>query len=156
MTMAERLENASMPEPNSGCQLWLGWVDNQGYGVLTVDWRDRAAHRVAYETHIGEIPAGLLVCHRCDVRSCINPAHLFAGTHAANMADMAAKGRAWNGGRRGSKNPKARLTEEIVRQILADTRDLDVIAADHGVFRTTISRIKRRKTWSHVSTPGAA
>lgn len=85
------------PEPNSACWLWLGFTDDLGYGRL----RTTTAHRAAYRLLIAPIPKGLHVLHRCDTRCCINPAHLFLGTHQDNMRDMAEKGRAskrtgWN------------------------------------------------------------
>ena len=92
-SIAERLDARSIPEPNSGCILWTGAVARRGYGKLRVKNRVTAAHRVAYELAHGPVPPGMFVCHRCDVPSCINPAHLFAGTHQQNMDDMTAKRR---------------------------------------------------------------
>jgi hypothetical protein len=82
-----------MPEPNTGCLLWLGKVGTDGYGLFKVGGKRRAAHRVSYEIHKGPIPPGLWVLHRCDTPACVNPEHLFLGTHADNMRDMVAKGR---------------------------------------------------------------
>ncbi len=82
-----------LPEPNSGCWLWDGPVDGRGYAKHVRGNTHRLAHRVAYaETH-GEIPAGMLLCHRCDVRLCVNPDHMFIGTQIDNMQDMSKKGR---------------------------------------------------------------
>lgn len=101
MTPSElaRFESKYVGEPNSGCWLWDGAVEVGGYGVMKVgkkaddSYRQERAHRLAYEHFVGPIPAGMLVCHRCDVRCCVNPAHLFVGTHQANMDDMYRKGR---------------------------------------------------------------
>ena len=80
-------------EPNTGCWLWAGRLV-EGYGIFTLNHRDnQLAHRASYEHFVGPIPQGLFVLHKCDVRSCINPDHLFIGTHADNMADMKRKGR---------------------------------------------------------------
>lgn len=100
----ERFNKYWIPEPNSGCWLWLGACDGHGYGVLNLDGFVAKAHRFSYRTFRGPIPKGLLICHKCDVRPCCNPNHLFLGTHADNHADMKAKDRP-----RGRPYPTARL-----------------------------------------------
>lgn len=86
-----------VPEPNTGCWLWLSGTNN-GYGILSLyevyGRRTVLAHRASWEFHRGPIPEGLCVLHRCDTPPCINPAHLFLGTIADNTHDMIAKGRA--------------------------------------------------------------
>ena len=81
-----------MPVPFSGCWLWTG-PSSDGYGDFRIGGKRILAHRLSYELHIGPIPDGMFVCHKCDVRCCINPAHLFAGTSGDNALDMYAKGR---------------------------------------------------------------
>lgn len=75
------------------CWPWTGAVTGKGYGKISLAYRHRNAHRVAFELWHGPIPDGLLVCHRCDNRPCCNPAHLFVGTAKDNAEDMMAKGR---------------------------------------------------------------
>lgn len=76
-------------DPNSGCHLWTGPLDKDGYGILTGD----RAHRWFWKRRRGPIPDGHLVCHKCDTRCCVNTDHMFTGTEQANHDDMVAKGR---------------------------------------------------------------
>lgn len=85
------------PELNTGCWLWTASLAGAGYGQLYIDGRHVGAHRFSYQTFRGEVPRGMLVCHRCDTRPCVNPDHLFVGTYLDNLLDCIAKGRHRNG-----------------------------------------------------------
>ena len=99
-TLAEYLDARSIPEPNSGCHLWLLSLNSKGYAnAKHNEPKITTAHRLAWAAANGPIPDGMLVCHKCDVRSCINPNHLWLGTDADNIADRDAKGRTSRGER---------------------------------------------------------
>lgn len=98
-TLADRVLRFSMPEPNTGCWLWLGACDRAGYGHicppggLRTNVRLRRAHCASYFAFVDSIPSDMLVCHKCDTPSCVNPQHLWLGTPRENILDMLAKGR---------------------------------------------------------------
>jgi len=83
--LSVRIVGGSIPEPNSGCWLWTKAVMANGYGLIMTSTGVRTAHRVSYEAHKGEIPAGLELDHKCRVRSCVNPDHLEAVTKTENV-----------------------------------------------------------------------
>lgn len=88
------------PEPNTGCWLWTAQLmpGPWQYGRFTYRGREMLAHRASWEIHRGPIPRRMHVCHRCDTPSCVNPDHLFLGTHQDNMRDRDNKGRGYKGG----------------------------------------------------------
>jgi hypothetical protein len=132
------------------CILWNKAVDTRGYGHLQVKGKIVRAHRWIWELNFGPIPAGKHVCHRCDTRLCVNPDHLFIGTHAENMADMARKGRRKGIGS-GSANGRAKLTSEQVEQIRHSILSQRQAAAVFGVHKSQVQRIRAGKQWAPVS-----
>lgn len=93
LSIARWYERYTIPVTESGCWLFVQHINANGYGMVGVNRKMRHAHRVSYEISRGPIPAGLVVCHSCDVRSCVNPAHLFVGTESDNQQDCLKKGR---------------------------------------------------------------
>ena len=92
----ERFEEKYIPEPMSGCWLWIGGTNEHGYGIIGLGKRgfgNIKAHRASWKLYVGELAEDIDVCHKCDNPYCVNPQHLFLGTHKINMSDMCKKGR---------------------------------------------------------------
>lgn len=92
-TALQRFHDSYVMVPESGCWLWIKAIRRPGYGAMTVNRRCTTAHRFSYENLVGPIPPGMFVCHKCDVRCCVRPDHLFVGTREDNGRDMKLKGR---------------------------------------------------------------
>lgn len=139
-----RIEENIFYSPD-GCWYWTGKCTPRGYGVIEIDKRAKLVHRVMYRQYISD-PGDLSVCHKCDNPCCVNPNHLFLGTHTDNMQDMVKKGR-----RRpttGEDNPKSKLTICDVMKIRSyrGVPHSDIAYA-FGVSRSTISSILTYRTW---------
>lgn len=138
-SVIEKLAHYSMPEPNSGCQLWLAGTNRHGYGRVWLDGGPELAHRVAYEEANGPIPEGLKVLHKCDVPACVNPNHLKLGSQSDNMADMVGKGRFYS-----------KLSASDVLAIRDSAASATCLAKQHRVDASLIRMIRQRRIWRHV------
>jgi hypothetical protein len=147
----DRFHDKALPEPNSGCWLWIGAVKEFGYGVIGLGRREQGtakAHRVAYELYCGPIPAGQNVLHRCDNPSCVNPEHLFLGSLSDNMKDCVSKGRNFCPDNRGSRAAWAKLTESDVADIRKRAVPGRTYAKRYGVSKSAVFAIWSGTTWS--------
>ena len=150
-----------------GCWEWNGIKKNNGnghwYGIFTIykdgRWRNTYAHRYAWEQKNGKIPKGLLVCHHCDNPSCVNPKHLFLGTHKDNSQDAAKKGRCCMQAHpelipNGEKNGGCKISESDVYAIRklypAGCTTKAKLAKKFGISLSQVKRILNRKSWKHV------
>lgn len=155
-TLKDRFEKSYNIDPVSKCWIWQKHIDLRGYGKITFEHKSCYAHRISYYLHNGYFPNELLVCHRCDNTSCVNPNHLFLGTTADNTHDMIKKGRSkfpMKGFNRGVTNPHAKLHDEQVKEIKIKLKNgftCIEIAKLYNVSRLTISNIKRNSTWKHI------
>jgi hypothetical protein len=132
------------------CWIWSGATNDDGYGLFVVKGRSFKAHRFAMMM-ASEVEIPACVLHRCDVPACVNPRHLFLGTHSDNMRDREAKGRANHP--RGEHSGQSKLTEENVRAIReASARGVKryELAAKYGVSAPAISYVVLGKNWGHV------
>lgn len=132
-------------DSDDSCWEWIGPL-RTGYGLFWIaDNLKASAHRLSFEWEYGSIPPGMVVCHSCDNRRCVNPRHLFLGTQQDNMADLVRKGRL-----AGENNPMSKLTLEDVKAIRKDKRTHSVLGTIYGVNRRTIGRIKNHERWANA------
>lgn len=158
MNLQERFDAKYIPEPNSGCWLWFGATQSSGrrkdaYGCMNIGpGKTAGAHRISWHLHRGEAPAGMHVLHKCDVGLCVNPDHLFLGTHSDNMRDAVQKGRKnMRAGSKHHRSPTSLLSADIVTEIRnTPTRTNASWAKELSVSPATISFIRHRKSWKHI------
>lgn len=145
------------------CWEWKGSKGSKGYGLLCLSSYQEKAHRFSYRYHSQKrITSNLLVCHKCDNPSCVNPAHLFLGTPNDNVQDMVKKKRHAHGPKHskahqnihsGSLNGRSKLTEEDVREIL-DLRKHGLscheISVVFNIHKSSIKKIAAGETWGHL------
>lgn len=138
-------------EKTDTCWIWTGCLNSDGYGNIKHQDRTISAHRMSYIIFCGEIPKGMSVCHKCDVRNCVNPSHLFLGTHADNMHDCSIKNRVRC--QVGEKNNNAVLTANIVlqmREMYANGLSFPEIQKIFNTRRTATRSAIKGITWKHV------
>lgn len=152
---AERFASNHIPVTESGCWLWTGSAGRRGYGSFSCNGRSMRAHRVSFEMAKGPIPAGLGVCHKCDTPACVNPDHLFAGDQRANIRDAVAKGRVSTAAASAVPRQGRKLSDDQVREILASPARQADLARQHGVDKSVIRLIRRRKTYRWVQAVAA-
>jgi len=137
-------------EDENGCWIWSDSLNSSGYGTWWDGGKNISAHRSSWERNFGGIPNGKHVLHKCDVRNCVNPNHLFIGDVFSNMADMVEKGRSCTG----ERNGMSRLSEDQVLEIKRlyseggiTQRELGEI---FGILGGSVNRIINGRRWSHI------
>jgi hypothetical protein len=141
--------------PFHECWEWTASKSGDGYGAFKIKGKQYSAHRVSYELNHGPIPKGKCVLHSCDNPLCVNPQHLWLGTHLDNSKDKIFKGRnvityGEKVSHPGEKNPAAKLTEEIVKQIRNDYKHIKsylLLGIKYNIGSSQIGRIIRNECW---------
>lgn len=138
-------------EKTDTCWLWKGTKDRIGYGHFSVNGKVMLAHRFAVQD---KIPEGQHVLHKCDNPSCVNPDHLFFGSHGDNMQDSKKKNRHFF--KNGEKHPLSKLTDEQAFMVLAAPSfygSAKQIYSFLNITRPTYYAIRNRYSWKHLPTP---
>jgi hypothetical protein len=140
----------------NSCWEYQGFLDEDGYAMFNYRGLSKRAHRISYLCFKGKIPSGLLICHTCDNRKCLNPDHLYAGTPKDNMQDAINRGRFPKGpnkfkGHLGEINCKAKLKIDQVKSIRAEYIPFKITAISlskkYGVSESSIKYILQKKSW---------
>jgi hypothetical protein len=149
-TIKERFDSKYIIDSNTGCWNWMSSKKPSGYGTFSIGYRTFHAHRMSFELYKGPIPSMFCVCHKCDNPSCVNPEHLFLGTHRQNSQDMVDKKRQARGERSGT----VKLTEEQVIEIKSTYKrrhgQLTELARKYNVTTQAIWKIVRHKNWLYL------
>ena len=154
-TILDRFHEKYLAVPEAGCWLWMaGWHPQTGYGRFGMYGREvEYSHRASWRLLVGPIPEGMEVCHKCDVRLCVNPNHLFVGTRKDNMQDCSKKGRLvmpkknWHSS---GSHQVAKLTDEQVIGMRASSRSHASFAEEYGVVPATIWRARTKRSFKDV------
>lgn len=141
------LSHVNKTSSQTGCWEWTAYKISNGYGQFGYNSKMQYAHRVSYELFKGPIPKGLHCLHTCDNPKCVCPSHLFLGTYQQNMDDRNSKNRQAKGENHGA----SKLTESQVLEIRNSTLSQKELTDLYHVTKQTISYIKNKKTWKHIS-----
>jgi hypothetical protein len=142
-TAKERFWSKVKKDTEDKCWPWIGARSQRGkgYGEYFLGGKLCQAHRIAWGFAKGEIPEGMCILHKCDNRACVNPNHLFVGTHSDNIVDMVKKGRCYN----------RKVTDETVREIRKSNLSSTKAAQIYGVCPAHIRKIRLRRAAAHVN-----
>lgn len=134
---------------NDDCWPWTGWFNSNGYGQIKDGNKALLAHRVSYALHVGDIPPGMCVIHRCDNPACVNPNHLRLGSKVENNLDKVVRDRCSKGEE--TKNNKV-LSHQIteIRNRRAAGETLASIGKSFGLGTSQVWRISRNESWAHI------
>jgi len=138
--------------PNDDCWEWTLYKMHKGYGHFMIDKKPKRAHRLAWEFTYGD-PKSFYVLHKCDNRSCCNPAHLFLGTDIDNKNDMIKKKRQATGDvvtHKGVDHGCVKLTEDQVKETRDSDLSLSKLSKVYSIGKSQVYRIKTRKSWKHL------
>lgn len=150
--LKERLYSKAIINKNSGCWEMQPFKGHR-YPKIQIENRCERANRISYEITFGKIPSGVHCLHKCDNTKCINPEHLFLGTHQENMHDKIKKGRAKYDGPKGTRCAQHKLQDYEVKEILdlLNKNHTQIsISRKYGICQQTISKIKTNQTWLHI------
>jgi len=148
-TLEERFNEKWIPVTESGCWLWTGATYNSGYGQIKTPYKSYRAHRVALMLAGVELKDDDLALHKCDNKLCVNPDHLYAGTHQDNMDDATSRGRRVCG----EKHHSSKLTADDVSAIRAQFENgvsTVQVAKQYGICQATAYEIKSMKIWRNI------
>lgn len=163
ITCPQERFDSKWSEVSSGCWEWSSCLTNCGYGLFRLGPKEKqvTAHRASWILHRGEIPEGRWVLHHCDNKKCVNPDHIYLGDRKQNTKDAVDRGRYFSGAEwksrhghinhKGINHPSVKLTEDDVRFIRDSDKTGVELAAELFVTPTTIGRIRRHESWSHIS-----
>lgn len=149
----ERFEAKFIPEPNSGCWLWEATTNPDGYGRFRYKGTLTGAHRVSLMLYKEQENKNLCVLHRCDTPCCVNPEHLYFGTHSENMKDRQSKGRGKFPGHKGDTHYRSQLTSEdvqVIKKEISKGVSDSVLGMLYGISAGAIGNIRRGKNWKHI------